>query len=64
MKRLVFLATMAIMLAGCGPPEREGWMSEDVYPIKVKVDGRAVNCIIYRDYKAGGISCDWEGWNK
>lgn len=26
-------------------------------------DGREVTCVAYHEYRAGGVSCDWEGAN-
>lgn len=51
---LLFAATLAV-LAGCG----EGPQGGDTEVTQVDVGDRAVTCVVWDGYNAGGIDCDW-----
>jgi len=62
MRRFVLLAVMLVALVGCGPPRLEKMQETGggtVYPVKVKVGERIIDCVIFRGLEKGGISCDW-----
>lgn len=64
MKRsLAALAAMAIVvLSGCATEyESDPWVS--VVPVTTH-DGRTVQCALYKNGYAGGLSCDWEGMSR
>lgn len=66
--KLCVALSLLLILAGCGsPPERQQGESvdmstevDDITVTKVKrADGREMECVVYRPYNGGGISCDW-----
>ena len=60
-KRLIVAGMLALGLAGCSA-ESEAATNTDVSGIVVPLlDGGSVTCVVYEGYKAGGITCDWEG---
>ena len=60
-KRLIVAGMLALGLAGCSA-ESEAATNTDVSGIVVPLlDGGSVTCVVYGGYKAGGITCDWEG---
>ena len=61
MTRILFLVAIMIALTGCGPsPETiQHEIRKNTFPVKVKVDGREIDCIVFVGYNKGGISCDW-----
>ena len=60
-KRMIVAGMLALGLAGCSA-ESEAATNTDVSGIVVPLpDGGSVTCVVYEGYKAGGITCDWEG---
>lgn len=62
-KRLIVAGMLALGLAGCSAgPSGDVATNTDVSGIVVPLpDGGSVTCVVYEGYKAGGITCDWEG---
>lgn len=61
-------AVLALTLTGCGEtaPDEPGQapvvVGDGMYVKTVDLpDGREVTCVVYAGYKAGGLSCDWDG---
>lgn len=54
----------AIFLVGCGlqaPSDSDKTNSGNVYETKVDLeDGRTITCLIYKEPRRGGLSCDWD----
>lgn len=64
MKRLAAVAAALVAVAaltGCDANAQE--INEDrVKAVEVSTgEGITVICVVYSDYKKGGITCDWEG---
>lgn len=69
MKKVLTIAAVvaALALTGCASSadldsvdEDTGNSSSSLYERTVDLsDGRTVTCVIYDDYRMGGVSCDW-----
>jgi len=57
-------AALVLVLSACGAPADEpnknGEVGEGISIINVNTPGGSVECITYKDYNAGGISCNWD----
>jgi protein involved in sex pheromone biosynthesis len=63
--KLIIAATAAFFIAGCDYSEETKrnivkQATEDTIETQVVLhDGREITCLVYRGYRAGGLSCDW-----
>ena len=57
----LFLLTPVFLLAfaGCGSASEPSMTAHAVRSITL-TDTRQVDCVVYSDYKQGGLSCDWD----
>jgi poly(3-hydroxybutyrate) depolymerase len=58
-------STMALTVACSTPNAPEATdISGDMNVTQVIVNGKQVTCITWSDYKKGGLSCNWEPFNR
>lgn len=67
--KLIIAAIAAFFIAGCEMTEAEKAEARKIYvemlTSRIKEthmtlsDGREITCLVYREHRAGGLSCDW-----
>ena len=61
----LFAGTMLLGACGNDPANPDGGPNDANYGVAhVSVDGRDVTCVTMDIYNGGGISCNWEEFNK
>ena len=61
MKNKIFLILIPLFVAACspaGPPTANRVQGGSIVEVKLQ-DG--TRCAVFDGFKAGGLSCDWEG---
>lgn len=63
MKLLAAAILSIVALTACAPTTNTGEkITEGLSSFNVKLpDGNTVVCVVYDGYKAGGVTCDWDG---
>ena len=65
LKAVAVAVAGGVFLTGCGPevpPNGPEVPPDDNYGLSVshlQVDGRDVTCVVYSNFRQGGLSCDW-----
>lgn len=66
MKLKMIIAAVCLLAASCGnssPDVPSKAVSRTIDVQTVTVDGRLLNCAVYKDGYGGGVSCNWEAFN-
>jgi hypothetical protein len=59
------LALIGLATACGGPTVDESTQISGTFQVtQVDVEGKKVTCVTWADYRKGGLSCNWEPFNK
>jgi hypothetical protein len=66
MKKLILVSFTIVGLTACDAVRKKDHRNEGYrsHSITHRASEQGVECVIYKDYYAGGLSCNWDKYNK